>query len=141
MAIEFIRQTGACHSLNFNYTNQTDLRNILVRFLVANVLSVSDDSFDGDVIKAPKPTLVDFWAPWCAPCRAIAPMVEELATSYAGKVEMRKMNIDDHPQAAGRYGVRAIPTLLLFKNGQVVDQIVGAVPRQKLVEMLDKHAV
>lgn len=104
------------------------------------VPSVTDDTFDADVVKSPRPTLVDFWAPWCGPCKAIAPMVEELAGQYTGKINVRKMNIDDHPKAAGRYGIRAIPTLLLFKGGQVVDQVVGAVPRAKLEDLLKKHA-
>lgn len=105
----------------------------------SKVQAVSDDNFDSDVVKAGKPTLVDFWAPWCGPCKAIAPMVEELAGSHE-QVNFRKMNIDDHPKVAGRYGIRAIPTLLLFKDGQVVDQIVGAVPRAKLEEMIARHA-
>jgi thioredoxin 1 len=104
------------------------------------VEAVSDEQFESDVVKAAKPTLVDFWAPWCGPCKAISPMVEELANTYQGKVAVRKMNIDDHPKAAGRYGIRAIPTLLLFKGGQVVDQVVGAVPRAKLEEMLSRHS-
>jgi thioredoxin 1 len=104
------------------------------------VQAVGDDTFDNEVVQSQTPTLVDFWAPWCGPCRAIAPMVEELAGTYAGKINVRKMNIDDHPKVAGRYGIRAIPTVLLFKGGQVVDQVVGAVPRAKLEEMLTRHA-
>ena len=103
------------------------------------VSAVTDQSFDSDVVKSGTPTLVDFWAPWCGPCRAIAPMVEELAGSYKGKVNVRKMNVDDHPQTASKFGIRAIPTLLMFKNGQVVDQLVGAVPRAKLEEVFRKH--
>ncbi len=104
------------------------------------VQAVGDDTFDAEVVKSQTPPLVDFWAPWCGPCKAIAPMVEELAGTYAGKINVRKMNIDDHPKVAGRYGIRAIPTVLLFKGGQVVDQVVGAVPRAKLEEMLTRHA-
>ncbi|MCC6807567.1 MAG: thioredoxin [Deltaproteobacteria bacterium] len=103
------------------------------------VAAVTDQNFETEVVKNSKPTLVDFWAPWCGPCRAIAPMVEELAGTYAGKVNVRKMNVDDHPQTASKFGIRAIPTLLLFKNGQVVDQLVGAVPRQKLEDIFQKH--
>jgi thioredoxin 1 len=107
--------------------------------MAEEVVAVSDQDFDAEVVKSSKPTLVDFWAPWCGPCRAIAPMVEELAGTYKGKVNVRKMNVDDHPQTASKFGIRAIPTLLLFKNGQVVDQLVGAVPRQKLEEVFQKH--
>ena len=103
------------------------------------VPAVGDSTFDGDVVKSGKPTLVDFWAPWCGPCKAIAPMVEELAGQYKGKVNVRKMNVDDHPATASKFGIRAIPTLLLFKNGQVVEQVVGVVPRQKLEDMMAKH--
>lgn len=103
------------------------------------VPAVGDANFDGDVIKSGKPTLVDFWAPWCGPCKAIAPMVEELAGEFQGKVNVRKMNVDDHPATASKFGIRAIPTLLLFKNGQVVEQVVGVVPKQKLQDLFNKH--
>jgi thioredoxin 1 len=103
------------------------------------VQQVSDANFDAEVVNSAQPTLVDFWAPWCGPCRAIAPVVEELAGSYQGKVNVRKMNVDDNQQTASKFGIRAIPTLLMFKNGQVVDQVVGAVPRQKLEDMMAKH--
>lgn len=103
------------------------------------VNAVTDQNFDADVVKSAKPTLVDFWAPWCGPCRAIAPMVEELAGTYKGKVNVVKMNVDDHPQTASKYGIRAIPTLLMFKNGQPVDQLVGAVSKAKLEEVFQKH--
>jgi thioredoxin 1 len=103
------------------------------------VAAVTDQNFDSEVVKSSKPTLVDFWAPWCGPCRAIAPMVQELAGTYKGKVNVVKMNVDDHPQTASKFGIRAIPTLLLFKNGQVVDQLVGAVPKAKLEEVFQKH--
>ncbi len=103
------------------------------------VQQVTDADFENEVVKNTTPTLVDFWAPWCGPCRAIAPVVEELAGTYKGKVNVRKMNVDDHPATASKFGIRAIPTLLMFKNGQVVDQVVGAVPRQKLEDMMAKH--
>jgi thioredoxin 1 len=105
----------------------------------ANVQTFEDSSFDKDVLKSDVPVLVDFWATWCAPCRAIAPHVEALADAYAGKVKVGKMDIDNHPNTPGKYGVRGIPTLLLFKGGQVVDQIVGAVPKSKLEEVIKKH--
>lgn len=105
----------------------------------ANVQTFEDNTFEKDVLKSDVPVLVDFWATWCAPCRAIAPHVEALADAYAGKVKVGKMDIDSHPNTPGKYGVRGIPTLLLFKGGQVVDQIVGAVPKSKLEEIIKKH--
>ncbi len=100
---------------------------------------VGDDEFEGKVLKAETPTLVDFWAEWCAPCRALSPLVDEMATKYKGKLQVMKMNVDEHPNTPGRYAVRAIPTLLLFKGGQVVDQVVGLVSRAKLDELIAKH--
>ena len=105
----------------------------------ANLKTLADDTFDADVLKAETPVLVDFWATWCAPCRAIAPLVEALATELAGQLTVGKLDIDAHPATAGAYGVRSIPTLLLFKGGKVVDQVVGAVPKSKLEEMVRKH--
>jgi thioredoxin 1 len=103
------------------------------------IKQVGDSDFDSTVLKAGEPTLVDFWAEWCAPCRALTPIVEELSVKYKGKLQVAKMNIDDHPQTPGKYGIRAIPTMLIFKNGQVVDQIVGLVSRSKLDEIVLKH--
>ncbi len=102
------------------------------------VLNVTDADFEEKVLKSDKPVLVDFWAAWCGPCRMMAPVVDEVAEAYAGKVVVAKMNVDDNPQTPARYGVRGIPNLKLFKGGEVVDEIVGAVPRQKLEEMLQK---
>ncbi len=96
---------------------------------MSKYLTVSDASFESDVLKSDKPVLVDFWAPWCGPCRMIAPIVEELANDYDGKAKIAKVNVDENPQISMQFGIRSIPTLLIFKNGQVVDQIVGAVPR------------
>ena len=104
-----------------------------------NVISLSDAEFDEKVLKSSQPTLVDFWAEWCAPCRALSPVVEEVAGAYEGKVQVAKMNIDEHPQTPGKYSVRAIPTILLFKDGAVVDQAVGLVSKAKLEEMISKH--
>ena len=102
------------------------------------VINVTDADFEEKVLKSDKPVLVDFWAAWCGPCRMMAPVVDEVAEAYGDKVVVAKMNVDDNPQTPAKYGVRGIPNLKLFKNGQVVDEIVGAVPRQKLEEMLQK---
>ena len=101
---------------------------------MADVQQVSDESFDREVLQAELPVLIDFWAPWCGPCKAIGPVVEELAKEYAGKLKVVKMNVDDNPQTPSKYGVRGIPNLILFKGGQVKDQIVGAVPKAQLVK-------
>lgn len=103
------------------------------------VTHTDDARFQSEVLKATELTLVDFWAPWCGPCRAIAPLLEELATEFAGKVKITKINTDESQQVASQFGIQSIPTLLLFKNGQVVDQLVGAVPRTRLVDMFNKH--
>jgi thioredoxin 1 len=101
------------------------------------VQQVSDAEFDS-VINSDTPTLVDFWAPWCGPCKAIGPVVEDLATEYEGKVNITKMNVDDNPATPGKFGIRAIPTLILFKSGEVVDQITGAVGKSQLVDLIKK---
>ena len=103
---------------------------------MANVTEISDQSFESEVLKSPVPVLIDFWAPWCAPCRAIAPMVEELAKEYQGKIKVVKLNVDDNPQTPQRYGVRGIPNLILFQGGNVREQIVGAVPKKRLVDAI-----
>jgi thioredoxin 1 len=105
---------------------------------VADVQQVSDRSFDQEVLKSDLPVLIDFWAPWCGPCRAIAPVVEELAKEYAGRLKVVKMNIDDNPQTPARYGVRGIPNLIIFKGGKVSDQIVGQVPKAHLVKAISQ---
>jgi thioredoxin 1 len=103
-----------------------------------NIPSVGDSAFENDVLKANKPTLVDFWAAWCAPCRAIAPVVEELSSQYGDRVQFRKLNIDDNPSTPMQYGIRGIPTLILFKNGQILDQVVGAVPKNQIENLIKK---
>jgi thioredoxin 1 len=104
-----------------------------------NTLTFTDAAFDVDVLNSSEPVLVDFWAPWCGPCRAMAPTVDALAAEYAGKIKVGKMNTDDNPSTPMRYGIRGIPTLLLFKGGQVVEQRVGAVAKGEVVKMLAPH--
>ena len=99
-----------------------------------DVVILEDATFDKEVLKSDIPVLVDFWAVWCGPCKAIAPVVEELATQYKGKVKVGKMDVDEHQEVPQQYGIRSIPTLLLFKGGRVVDTIIGAVPQSKLEE-------
>ena len=102
------------------------------------IANVTDASFEADVLKSTQPVLIDFWAVWCGPCRSIAPVVEQLAGEYAGKVKVVKVNIDENPKTPTQYDVRSIPTLLMFKDGKVVGQIVGAVPKPKIEELVKK---
>jgi len=97
----------------------------------------TDSSWEQDVLKSDKPVLVDFWAEWCGPCRMIGPLIEELANEYAGKAVIGKLNVDENPGVATKYGIRSIPTLLVFKGGEVVDKIVGAVPKNMLAQKID----
>ena len=103
-----------------------------------NVLTLGDANFDEEVLKSDQPVLVDFWAEWCMPCKAIAPHLEAIAGEFAGKAKVGKVDIDKHQAVASRYGVTSIPTLLVFKNGEPVNQMVGAVPRAVLQDMLNK---
>ena len=105
---------------------------------MSNISDVTDADFDSQVLQSDLPVIVDFWAEWCAPCRAIAPIVKELAGEYEGKVRIVKMNIDENPAAPGRYGIRSIPTLLAFQGGQVVEQVQGARPKSALEEMVQR---
>ena len=102
-----------------------------------NVKEFTSENFSTEVIESDTPVLVDFWAEWCGPCRVIAPVVDEIATEYSQKVKVGKLNVDNHNQVASQYGVRSIPALLIFKNGTVANQIVGAVPKNKITEILD----
>jgi len=104
----------------------------------AGVLEVSDATFDQEVLRSEQPVLVDFWAVWCGPCKAIAPVVDSLAASYAGKVKVAKVNVDENGATPSRYGVRGIPTLLFFKDGKVADQVVGYVPQDVIEGKLQK---
>lgn len=105
---------------------------------MADVQAVSDDSFQNEVLQASTPVLIDFWAPWCGPCRAIGPVVEELAGEYSGRLKVVKMNVDDNPRTPAQFGVRGIPNLILFKGGEVKEQIVGAVPKAHLIKAIDR---
>ena len=103
-----------------------------------NVLSTDDQGFENAVLKADLPVLVDFWAPWCGPCRMVAPVVEELAGQYAGKLRAVKVNVDDSPNVAGRYGIQSIPSLVFFKNGQEAARVIGAVPKARLAQAVEQ---
>lgn len=103
-----------------------------------NILQATDAEFETQILKGDLPCVVDFWAPWCGPCKAIAPMLADLATEYEGKVIIAKMNVDENPTTPGKYGIRAIPTLIMFKNGAIVDQVTGAVGKTQLATMIDK---
>ena len=104
--------------------------------MAGNINAVSDATFENEVLKSPVPVLIDFWAPWCGPCKAIAPIGDELAGEYAGKLKIVKMNVDENPRTPAQYGVRGIANLILFKDGAVQQQIVGAVPKAHLVKAI-----
>ena len=99
-------------------------------------VEITDENFESEVINSDKPVLIDFWAVWCGPCKAIAPIVEELSVEYEGKIKVGKLNVDDNQQTSIRFGVRSIPTLLIFKNGKLADTIIGAVPKSNIVNKL-----
>uniref|UniRef100_B8HXJ9 Thioredoxin n=1 Tax=Cyanothece sp. (strain PCC 7425 / ATCC 29141) TaxID=395961 RepID=B8HXJ9_CYAP4 len=102
-------------------------------------LKVTDSTFKQEVLDSEVPVLVDFWAPWCGPCRMVAPVVDEISEQYAGQVKVVKVNTDENPSVASQYGIRSIPTLMIFKGGQKVDMVVGAVPKTTLATTLEKH--
>lgn len=106
--------------------------------MAGNLMQVTDETFETEILQNQTPSLVDFWAAWCGPCRAIAPVIEELAESYSGKVTIAKMNVDENPKTPGKYGIRAIPTLIIFKGGEVAEQITGAVSKSHIEEALKK---
>jgi len=98
----------------------------------------TDDNFEGEVLKSDKPVLIDFWAPWCGPCKAIGPIVEELAGKFKDSVKMMKLNVDENQKTAVNYGVRSIPTLILFKEGKILDTLIGLVPKERLEDFVKK---
>ena len=103
-----------------------------------NIMEVSDGNFEQEVLQSDVPVLVDFWAPWCGPCRAIAPLIDELSGDYTGKLKVAKCNVDENPKIPSRYGIRAIPTLIIFKGGNVSEQITGAVAKSQITAAIDK---
>jgi len=105
---------------------------------MANVKDLTEATFESDVLKSDKPVLVDFWAPWCGPCRMVAPVVEAIAARYAGKIEVGKINVDEEPALATKYGIRSIPTLMVFKGGEVAERTMGAQPESAMASMIDK---
>ncbi|MCP4746405.1 MAG: thioredoxin [Desulfobacteraceae bacterium] len=104
--------------------------------MAQSIKDINDNSFDEDILKAEKPVVVDFWAPWCGPCKAIGPIIEALAETYGDKITFAKCNVDDNPVTPGKYGIKAIPTLIFFKAGKVVDQITGMVAKSKLEDSI-----
>lgn len=106
--------------------------------MAGNILEIDDTSFETEVLKSEKPVLVDFWAPWCGPCKAIAPVVEDLASAFGDKVKFAKCNVDNSPATPSKYGIKAIPTLIFFKEGNVIEQITGMVAKSKLEDALNK---
>jgi len=106
--------------------------------MTENIIEVNQDSFQKSVLEAQKPILVDFWAPWCGPCKAVAPVIEELAKEYQGKVDFAKVNVDDSPFIASKFNVMSIPTLILFKDGKPIEQVVGFKPKDQIKKLIDK---
>ena len=105
---------------------------------MAQITQVGDDNFEAEVIRSNLPVLIDFWAPWCGPCKSIAPVIEEVARDYEGRLKVAKLNVDENPAIPSRYGVRGIPNLLILKGGAVKEQIVGAVPKSRLVDAIER---
>ena len=106
------------------------------RIMAQGIVEIDDSSFDSEIVQSDKPAVVDFWAPWCGPCKAIGPVIEELAKTYGEQIKFTKCNVDDNPVTPGKFGIKAIPTLIFFKEGKVVDQITGMVAKSKLEETI-----
>jgi thioredoxin 1 len=106
---------------------------------MGSLVQFNDQSFTQEVLESKIPVLVDFWAEWCIPCKAIIPIIEEISQTYQGRVKVGKVNVDEHPQIASKFGIRGIPALLLFSHGQPVEQIIGAVPKAQIIAKLDSH--
>lgn len=109
--------------------------------MTTKVKAVTTRTFDQDVVQAQRPVLVDFYADWCGPCKFVGPIVEDIAGEYADQIEVRKIDVDENPELAGRYGVRSIPTLVLFKDGEAQETVVGAAPKSQLTDVIDRYAV
>ena len=110
-----------------------------IRIFIAGAGAVNDSSWEEVVLKSPVPVLVDFWAPWCGPCRMIAPIIDEIAQEYGDKLKAVKLNTDESPTVATEYGIRSIPTVMVFKNGQKMDAVIGAVPKSTLIQTIEKY--
>jgi thioredoxin 1 len=128
---------GMTYSSTVEYLWSLFLKHNINRHTMA--ATFTDSSFDTDVIKSDKLTVIDFWAEWCGPCKALGPVIEQLSTEYAGKVNVGKLDVDSNPDVSTRYGIRSIPTILFVKGGQVVDKVVGAVPKAQLQSTIEKH--